>query len=139
MKFQYLIASGILDTRGKMVKRPMLEIELISKNGEKVPALGHIDSGADTTTINMQYAEALGLEIDKTKQRTIIGVGNGKVSVYESMLRFNIKHMNHEMSVPVWCVDSDNVNILLGQEVFFDNLKIKFEKDHNAFEITLSK
>ena len=60
-------------------------------------------------------------------------------SVYESMLRLNIRHMEHEMSVPVWCVDSDNVNILLGQEVFFDNLKIKFEKDHNAFEITLSK
>ena len=81
MKFQYLVASGVLDTRGKMVKRPMLEIELLGKNGEKISALGHIDSGADTTTINMQYAEALGQYIDKTKQRTIIGVGNGKIGL----------------------------------------------------------
>lgn len=43
--------------------------------------------------------------------------------------------MGIDITVPAWYVDSDNVNILLGQEVFFELFKIKFEKDHNAFEL----
>jgi hypothetical protein len=44
--------------------------------------------------------------------------------------------MGVDVEVPAWFVDSENVNILLGQEVFFEMFKIKFEKDHDVFELT---
>jgi len=97
MKFQYWTTSGVLDTRGRIVKRPMLE-----KN-----------------------------------TRNILGVGNGTVLVYVSTFRFKIKQIeDKEIEVPAWYVDSNNVDILLGQETFFEMFKIKFEKDHDTFEVT---
>jgi hypothetical protein len=32
-----------------------------------------------------------------------------------------------------------SVNILLGQEDFFERYRIKFEKDHDVFEVTISR
>ena len=43
--------------------------------------------------------------------------------------------MDIDMEVPAWYVDTKHVNILLGQEIFFDSFKIKFEKDHDMFEL----
>ena len=134
MKFKYLTTSGVFDTRGKAVKRPMLELELFCGD-KKLNAFGHIDSGADTTTLNIQYAEALGIKIDNTKKREILGIGNGRVTAFVSNLQFKIKGSDLVVEVPAWFVDSENVNILLGQEVFFDRFKIKFEKEQGIFEL----
>ena len=117
----------------------MLELELLSVDNKKINALGHIDSGADTTTINMQYASALGIKIEDSKKREIMGIGNGKVTAFISNLKFNIKGTDWQVDMPVWFIDSENVNILLGQEIFFDTFKIKFEKDHDTFELIESK
>jgi len=44
--------------------------------------------------------------------------------------------MNKKIKIPVGFINSDSVGLLLGQEGFFDNYRIKFERDHNVFEIT---
>jgi hypothetical protein len=143
MKFKYSVASTrsgtLTDSRGKMVKRPVLWLVLTGKDGEKIDVPAIIDSGADTTTLNIQYAKFLGLDLDSTKQRDIMGIGKGHVPVCQGSFSFKIKEMGDELEIPAWYVDSDNVNILLGQEVFFDTFKIKFEKDHDTFELTPSK
>ena len=137
MKFQYWTTSGVLDTRGRIVKRPMLELEFVGKGGSKTNAIGLIDSGADTTMLNIQYADFLGVKLDEKNTRNILGVGNGTVLVYVSTFRFKIKQIeDKEIEVPAWYVDSNNVDILLGQETFFEMFKIKFEKDHDTFEVT---
>ena len=123
-----------------MVKRPMLEVEFVDKDGIKTNAVGLIDSGADTTMLNIQYADSLGIKLDEKNTRNILGVGNGTVRVYVSRFRFKIKRMEGgEIEVPAWYVDSNNVDILLGQEVFFELFKIKFEKDHGVFELSQVK
>ena len=128
MKFKYSVAgtrSGSLtDSRGKAVKRPVVWLTLTGKTGEKIDVPAVIDSGADTTTVNIQYAEFLGIKLDITKQRDIMGIGKGRVPVYPGNFPFKVKEMNSELEVPAWYVDSDNVNILLGQEVFFDTFKV---------------
>jgi hypothetical protein len=143
MKFKYSVASTksgtLTDSSGRIVKRPVLWLVLTGKNGEKIDVPAVIDSGADTTTLNIQYADFLGIKLDNDKQRNIIGIGKGNVPVYQGIFSFKIKEMGNELEVPAWYVDSDNVNILLGQEVFFDMFKIKFEKDHDTFELTPSK
>jgi len=140
MKFKYTIpASGdgmpLSDSRGKMVKRPLLQVVFKGKDEKEINSFAVIDSGADTTTLNIQYAKFLGIDLDKNKTRKIMGVGQGTISVYQGILPFKIKEMGIEMKIPAWFVDSQNVDILLGQEVFFDKFKIKFEKDHNIFEL----
>ncbi len=140
MKFRYWTASGVLDSRGKIVKRPILELELVGKSGTKTNAVGLVDSGADTTMLNIQYADFLGAKIDSKKTRNILGVGNGTVPVYVSTFKFKIKQMgDREIEVPAWYVDSNNVDILLGQEAFFEMFRIKFEKDHDTFEVNAFK
>lgn len=129
---------GVSDSRGKIVKRPMLELELVGAGGNKISALGLIDSGADTTMLHIQYATVLGIVLDPTKTKDVIGVGRGRVKVYTAPVRLKIKHLEKELEVPAWFVDSENVNILLGQEVFFDTFRIKFEKGHDTFEVTTS-
>ncbi len=119
-----------------MVKRPILWLVLTGKTGEKIEVPAVIDSGADTTTLNIQYADFLGIKIDPSEQREIMGIGKGRVPVCQNSFSFRIKEIGADLEVPAWYVDSDNVNILLGQEVFFDSFKIKFEKDHDVFELT---
>lgn len=79
---------------------------------------------------------ALGVDLSKANSRDVVGIGDGKVSVKVGTFSFRIKQMGDEVKVPAWFVDSANVNILLGQEVFFENYRIKFEKDHDTFEVT---
>ena len=133
MKFQYS-PTRILDSRGKLVKRPMLVVELEQKSGGNIETYAVVDSGADTTTVHKQFAEALGVELGEEGE--IIGIGKEKVKRWMGTLSFRIKQTNIALTVPALYVDSPNVNILLGQEVFFDTFRIKFEKDHNTFEIT---
>jgi predicted aspartyl protease len=133
MKFEYLAVAGLKDSRGKMVKRPVLMLELKAEDGSvlEVPAL--VDSGADTTTVNIQYAEALGIRLGE--EGAILGIAPGKVKRRMGHLLFKIKHTDFELDVPAWYVDSENVGVLLGQEAFFDTFKIKFEKSRGVFEI----
>ncbi|MEK7170673.1 MAG: aspartyl protease family protein [Patescibacteria group bacterium] len=140
MKFKYAIAgtpygAALLDSRGKMVKRPVLFLVLKGNKGESFKAPAIIDSGADTTTLHIQYAEALGISLDSSGHKDIMGIGKGKVPVYQGIFPFKIKEMGIDLKVPAWFVDSENVNILLGQEVFFERFKVKFEKDHDVFEL----
>ena len=144
MKFKYssvFATNGtpLLDSRGKMVKRPIVTLELEGKQGDKLEVIGVIDSGADTTTLNIQYADFLGVVLDKTKPQEIMGIGKGKVPIYKGTFAFKIKDIAEKIEVPAWYVDSENVNILLGQEVFFETFRIKFEKDHDMFEVTPSR
>lgn len=137
MKFDYLTVSGALDSKGRLVKRPILPLEITTSDGQTLGAFGLLDSGADTTTLNIEYAEALGVTLGN--KREIMGVGNGKTTVFEGSFTFTIKHMGKKITVPAWYVDSNNVNILIGQEGFFEQFKIKFEKDYNIFELINAK
>jgi len=49
-----------------------------------------------------------------------------------------VRHTEMVITTPVAFTESPAVDILLGQEDFFECLRIKFEKDHDAFELSLS-
>lgn len=141
MKFKYssvLATNGtpLLDSRGKMVKRPILNLEITGKDGSIIEVIGVVDSGADTTTLNIQYADFLGVALNTSASQKIMGVGQEEIPMIRGEFTFKIKGLgSHIVKVPAWYVDSKHVNILLGQEVFFEQFRIKFEKDHDTFEI----
>ncbi len=145
MKFKTTVASDVYgipltDSRGKMVKRPLLEVALVDVSGDSVfEGVALIDSGADTTMLNIQYAPILGIDLTNAKNKNVRGIGSGSVPTKESSARFKFTRLGDEVELPVWFVDSGNVNILLGREVFFEQYRIKFEIDHDTFEVTKAK
>lgn len=144
MKFKSTPISNIYgipvtDSRGKMVKRPMLELELLDKDGKKLfGSLGLIDSGADTTMLNMQYALALGVDFANVSDKKVRGIGPGEVRTKPGMVKFRVTKLSEVIELPVWFIDSPNVDILLGREVFFEIFRVKFEMDHDTFEVIKS-
>ena len=139
MKFRYT-STLVPDTRGKMTKRPVLELELLNARGEFVRnGFALVDSGADTTMVNSRYASLLGVDLTHARTRAMAGIAKGGVPTQVASLRFRIKGSADAVEIPALYIDSENVDILLGQEVFFDTHKIKFEKDHDVFEITKVK
>ena len=85
--------------------------------------------------LNIQYAAILEIDLSGAKKKAVRGIGSGQVPTIESKVKFKLTKLNQDIEVPVWFVDSENVDILLGREVFFEEYRIKFEIDHDAFEI----
>ncbi len=133
MKFQYTTTLST-NTKGKFTKRPLVELELIGKE-KNVTGLGLIDSGADTTLINIQYAQLLGINLESADKKEFLGIGEGKVMSFISTVTMKLKHFDIPITTPVAFTDSPSVDILLGQEDFFECFRIKFEKDHDVFEL----
>jgi hypothetical protein len=133
MKFRYLVAAGLLDTSGKMVKRPVVMLELKTVGGQILEVPAWIDSGADRTMVNMEYAEQLGITLGKSQLAR--GIGRGTAETKIAHLPFKIKSTDIELDVPASYIDSENVTILLGQEVFFDHFRIIFDKSKETFEL----
>lgn len=50
-------------------------------------------------------------------------------------MEVGVEHISGRRRIPVGFIDSQSVDILLGQEGFFDEFRIKFEKDHDTFEV----
>ena len=70
MKFRYVPVVGLTDTRGKMVKRPVVTVELTTTDGTVLEIPAWIDSGADRTMVNMEFAAQLGIKLDDVQQST---------------------------------------------------------------------
>ncbi|MEK7546977.1 MAG: retroviral-like aspartic protease family protein [Patescibacteria group bacterium] len=120
-----------------MIKRPILILELKAKDGTIIEAPALVDSGADKTHINFEYAAVLGVKLGSECNST--GIGEGKVPGYLGTLSFKIKNTDIEMDVPATYIRSSNVQVLLGREVFFDNFKIIFEQSNDTFELIKKK
>lgn len=118
----------------KWIKRPIVQIEVLGPAGRRAfDAL--IDSGADVSLFNAQVAELLGLDLSKAKVRNFLGISGGIEARTLENVEIQIEGIDTPVTIPVSFVQSDSVGLLLGQEGFFDTFRIKFEKDHNTFEI----
>lgn len=137
MKFRYTPTAGLLDSRGRIVKRPVLILELKTKDGKirEVPAV--VDSGADRTQVNFEYADMLGVKLGQRGDS--IGISDGPVEGYLGKLEFKVANTDIQMNIPATYLKSDNIDILLGREVFFDEFKIIFEQKNDTFEIVKRK
>jgi hypothetical protein len=100
--------------------------------------LGLIDSGADTTMMNTEYAKLLGIDLNKAIKKEFLGIGDSRVSTYISSVTMKVKHFDKLIVTPVAFTDSPSVDILLGQEDFFESFRIKFEKDNDTFDLSIS-
>ena len=133
MKYKYASTAGSADTQGHLTKRPVVEIE-ISSGHQTRKFLGLIDSGADQVTMPAAIAEVFGIDRATCRPHSLMGITMERVEGFIGELEIRIQHQREAFSCPVVFIDTD-VPILLGQEGFFDRYRIKFEKDHDTFEI----
>jgi len=134
MKFKYT-TTMTPDTKGRLVKRPLIELEIMGKE-KNAKAFGLIDSGADTTLINIEYAKRIDLSLDSRKTKSYIGINGPSVICYLSVVPIKVRYFAEPINVSVGFIDSPAVDILLGQEDFFEQFKIKLERDHDTFELS---
>ena len=102
---------------------------------ESITFTGLIDSGCDTTMMSLDIATAIGIKHNacvKIPVRGIAGAVEG--CLHEVVLQ--IQHFNEKILMPVIFAPKLAVPILLGQRDFFQNFRVKFQKDDNTFELS---
>jgi Aspartyl protease len=134
MKYPYRVVAGALDTAGRYTKRPIVEVE-ISRGGPGRKFLALIDSGADQITMPAAIAEALGIDRAACRRRSMMGISMQRTEGFVAPVMIRVQHHVEPITAPVVFIDTD-IPVLLGQEAFFDRYRVKFEKDHDTFEIT---
>ena len=118
----------------RWIKRPMVQIEVSGPTGKRTfDAL--IDSGADVSLFNTQVAELLGFDLSRAKSRNFMGISGGIEAFTLEEVEIQVEGMESSIAIPVSFVQTASVGLLLGEEGFFDAFRIKFEKDHDMFEI----
>jgi hypothetical protein len=135
MKFKY-------DTRFtgngfEMVPRvPMLFRN--PKNGMEIPVFCLVDSGASEILLNIEIAKALGIQVEKGKKKLYGGIG-GVMDGYQHKIKMRMMSDTHEFEVSCGVLNLPLYDGLLGQNGFFDNYKVIFEKYKKRFEATAHK
>lgn len=118
--------------------RPMVNIELFGPT-DSILTHAVVDSGADNCLFNMQFAKKIGVDLNKCEKSKTFGIAGQIMDVYVSNdVEIQIESLD-KTKIPIGFIDSPSVNGLLGQKGFFDSYRVKFEKDHNIFEITAVK
>ena len=117
MKFKYT-QSFATNSKGRFVSRPLLELELMGPE-RSVTVLGIVLGGLPT--------------------KDFIGISDVRVPTYFTEVPIKVKYFNDILYLPVAFADSPSVDVLLGQEEFFDAYRIRFEKDHDVFELQASR
>jgi hypothetical protein len=133
MKYKYQAVAGATDTAGRYTKRPIVEVE-ISRAGPGRKFLALIDSGADHITMPAAIAEVLGINRAECRPRPIMGITMETMDGFVAQVVIGVKYHIQPITVPAVFIDRD-IPVLLGQEGFFDRYRVRFEKDHDTFEI----
>ena len=136
MKYQYSAVFDPSKPTAPHRRRPIIEIELFGplKNVSIFGAL--VDSGADNILINAESAKYVGINLDKAKKKeSVTGIDGKAMETHFIDVDIKIKEFTDKVKVEVGFVPNLAVHALLGQIGFFDNYRIKFERDHNTFEI----
>ena len=134
MKFPYLKQPNLLNPQEPWISRPIIPVRVSRKNNSlNISAL--IDSGADFCLFHSEIGRGLGLEIEKGKPLKFFGIEGSPINAYLHLIEFQIIGIDRSVIIPVAFTESPGVVAILGQLGFFDNFRIKFEKDHNIIEI----
>ena len=139
MKFEYKAFMPSAPNE-KWVRMPFVEVEVVGPRDSR-RGVALVDSGAEYCLINMEFAEKLGIDLRNSRKINFHGVaGHEHVkSAHLAKVMIQISGMEEKVEVEAGFIDSSAVSIILGQQDFFDTHRIKFEKDHNTFEITQVK
>ena len=137
MKFPYIKLPSH-DPTLKWVSRPYIPIRLIGPNGFW-EGYGLIDSGADRSLFNLEIVEKIGLDLTDSKFENFGGIEGGNLKAKLAKIKLEVSGISEGIEIMAGFVNSKGVAAILGQDGFFDNFRIKFERDHGIVEINSTK
>lgn len=118
----------------KWIARPYIPIKIIGPK-RSWEGYGLIDSGADRCLFNSKIAQDIGLDLSEAQVENFGGIEGGNLKAKLNKVKVQIIGMNEEVEILAGFIDSSGVAAILGQDGFFDEFRIKFEKDHGIVEI----
>ena len=128
MKYQYSLS--------QYARRPAITVELFGPEKSILIQNALIDSGADYCVFNLEFAKYIGIDLEKAGAGNSVGIGGlEKIKTYFVEIELKIKEFDDRIKIKAGFIDSPSVIALLGQDGFFDNYKINFERNENFFEI----
>ena len=98
-----------------------------------------IDSGADRSLFHTSIALELGIAPESGEPGFFTGIEAGRVQAWLHEVEVEVYGIKQNTKLVVGFVDTPGVSAILGQDGFFDAYRIKFEKDHDTFEIKPAK
>ena len=134
MKYKYTAIRGLKNINGRTTKRPIVMVQL-SKGNQKRDFFALIDSGADQISMPAYIAELFGIREEDAQPRSMMGITMQAERAFVGDLEIQIQDQQRSFAAPVVFVHSE-MPIVLGRETFFDRYRIKFEQDHDTFDIT---
>ncbi len=125
-------------SRGGIIYRPMISISIINEK-KSYNCFSLIDSGTDSTLINADFAELLGIEESKCFKVKVGGADKSDAYGFLSKIKFKIEGFEEEFETEVIFLKNLMTSGLLGQKDIFENFKIRFEKKNKKFYLQREK
>jgi hypothetical protein len=120
------------DIIAKSIRYGLMILDAIGEHARSFLAI--IDSGADNIILPAYIAELFGIDKRACRRYSVMGISLENTPGFVAELDFRLQNHSEVFTAPVVFIEK-NVPPLLGQEGFFDNYRVKFEKDHDTFEI----
>lgn len=118
--------------KNDIIYRPM--VSMVITSGEKSRnCFSLIDSGTDSTLINAEFMELLGIDALKCRKVKVGGVGKSDLYGFIEKIQFKIEGFEEVFKTEVIFVKDMVTSGLLGQKDIFENFKIRFEKKYRKF------
>ena len=131
-------ARPLLTPAGNPIKRPLLKIELLDATGDSLfDTTALVDSGADVTMINDQYALALGIDLSSVKEIDAFGIYNDPIKAKPADVDIRIPAFKITVRTRALFVDTEKIDVLIGREDFFEKFSIRFKLSEDYFELRL--
>lgn len=124
-------------TKSTMEHDPIIGVSFINPaNNKSIDVDCLIDSGADDIVIHADFAQVLDIELEGGETREYQGIAHKPITGYVHKLKMKLR--DDASLYVVRCAFVPNLPRagLLGQNGFFDNYKILFERRKKRFEIT---
>jgi hypothetical protein len=116
--------------------RPLVEIVISEKKvSERFMAL--VDSGTDVTMMDAEIARVLGIDISKCKTAIASGVGGTKPG-FLAKVHVQVPGYRRVITTTVLFVENLSFNVILGQDDFFRNFVVRFDRNKYLFYLKLA-
>jgi|SRR3989344_8015786 len=126
------------ELRGGFVSRPMINLTIIGAK-KSYNCFSLIDSGTDSTMINADFAELLGIDESKCRKVKVGSVEELTRNGFASEIKFKVEGFEEEFKTNIIFLKDMPTAGLLGQIDFFENFKIRFEKRDKKFYLQREK
>ena len=137
MKYRYVKLPGASPQR-PWSSRPLLPVRLYGPSGS-IPVHALVDSGADRALFHESLGQEIGLDVRAGAVEDFVGIEGKRVPVYLHPIRCSVDGIPGEIALVAGFTPSEGVFALLGQEGFFDEFRILFERSRGMFEVAPPK